>query len=113
MTNTNGGIFEVDPQHLVNLAQGHDDHAASVAAWSGTEPDLAERILATHGKVAYQTALNARAFTQSRNEKGLAYAARNRETADKLRINSENIVATDEASANALRQLAPGDNGAL
>ena len=67
------------------------------------EQDFADRLLATHGKVAYATYLNVKGFNDSRQAEAGAYAQRNSDTAVGLRGSIESTRSTDEASAAAFR----------
>jgi len=94
-------VFEVNYRQLEGMAQNHDQQAGDLAQWAGTEKDFAERLLATHGKVAYATYLNVKGYNDSRQAEAGAYAQRHRDTAGALRSSIETTRYTDEASAAA------------
>ncbi|WP_342314700.1 ESX-1 secretion-associated protein (plasmid) [Mycobacterium avium subsp. hominissuis] len=96
-------VFEVNYHHLEGLAQGHDAQAGQVAQWADAEKDFADRLLATHGKVAYATYLNVKGFNESRQVEAGAYAQRNADTAVGLRGAIESTRSTDESSAAAFK----------
>lgn len=96
-------VFAVNYGQLEGMASNHDQQADQVAQWAGTEADFAERLLATHGKVAYATYLNVQGYNESRQVEAGAYAQRNADTAVGLRGAINSTKATDEASANAFR----------
>lgn len=102
-------IFEVDYRQLEGFAQNHDQQAEQVAQWAKTDSDFADRLLATHGKVAYATYLNVKGYNESRQVEAGAYAQRNSDTAVGLRGAIDSTKATDESSANAFR--APNNPG--
>lgn len=108
---TSPDVFEVDYQNLERLAQGHDQHAQEVAHWAGLEPDFAERLLETHGKVAYGTYLNVKAYNESRQRQATIYAERNDATAASLRKSIESTQATDEAAAAQYRPATTSSPG--
>lgn len=95
------GIFEVNYQHLEGLAQNHDQQAEQVAQWADSERDIADRLLATHGKVAYATYLQVKGFNESRQVQAGAYAQRNSDTAVGLRGAIDSTRSTDEGSGAA------------
>ncbi|WP_188112839.1 type VII secretion target [Mycobacterium simiae] len=96
-------VFAVDYRQLEALAQTHDEHAGRVAQWADTENDFADRLLATHGKVAYATYLNVKGFNESRQTQAGAYAQRNSDTAVGLRGAISSTRSTDDASAAEFR----------
>ncbi|RFZ07582.1 hypothetical protein DSM43518_03324 [Mycobacterium marinum] len=97
------GVFEVNYRRLEGLAQRHDIQAGQVAQWADVEPDFADRMLATHGKVAYATYLNIKGVNESRRTEAGAYAQRNADTAVGLRGAIASTRSTDEASAAAFK----------
>ena len=101
--NSGNEVFEVDYRQLEGLAQNHEQQAGQVTQWAGTEQDFADRLLATHGNVAYATYLNVKGFNDSRQAEAGAYAQRNSDTAVGLRGSIESTRSTDEASAAAFR----------
>jgi len=96
-------VFAVNYSQLEGFAQNHEQQAGQVAQWANTETDFAERLLATHGKVAYATYLNVKGYNESRQVEAGAYAQRNSDTALGLRGAIDSTKATDESSANAFR----------
>lgn len=107
-------VFDVNYHHLEGLAQGHDTQAGQVAQWADTEKDFADRLLATHGKVAYATYLNVKGYNDSRAVEAGAYAQRNADTAVGLRGAIESTRSTDESSAAAFKPTTdPGRSVAL
>jgi hypothetical protein len=95
------GVFEVDYQHLSGLAHGHEQQSGQVAQWANTEPGFADRLLATHGKVAYATYLNVKSYNEGRQTQASAYAERNNDTALSLKGAIGSTRGTDEASSAA------------
>lgn len=91
-------IYEINYAHLEGLAQGHDDHATAVSTWAGADPDIAQRLLLTHGKVAYQTYLNVVAFNEQRQTQATNFATRNTNTAVGLRRVVTDTRQIDEAN---------------
>ncbi|GAT04568.1 type VII secretion target [Mycolicibacterium fortuitum] len=96
-------IFGVNYRHLEGLANNHEGQAGQVSQWANTDADFADRLLATHGKVAYATYLNAKAFNETRTTEANAYAQRNSDTAIGLRNAINATRSTDEASAAAFQ----------
>ncbi len=102
-TQSDKDVFAVNYAQLEGFAQNHDQQAEQVAQWAKTDTDFAERLLATHGKVAYATYLNVKGYNESRVFEAGAYAQRNSDTAVGLRGAIDSTKATDENSANAFR----------
>lgn len=100
---TGNDVFHVNYRQLEGMANNHDQQAEQVAQWANTEQDFAEKLLATHGKVAYATYLNVKGFNDSRVAEAGAYAQRNSDTAVGLRGSIESTRSTDEASAASFR----------
>ncbi|GAT10366.1 hypothetical protein H7I77_05420 [Mycolicibacterium novocastrense] len=96
-------VFAVNYNQLEGFAQNHDQQADQVAQWAKTDTDFAERLLATHGKVAYATYLNVKGYNESRVVEAGAYAQRNSDTAVGLRGAIDSTKATDENAASAFR----------
>jgi hypothetical protein len=99
--NAAAGVFEVDYGHLEGLAQFHEDNAAKVSDWAHAEPGFADRLLQTHGKVAYATYLNVNSYNDDRATQAGAYARRQVDTAAGLRGAIASTRGTDEANAAA------------
>ncbi|MEU0498045.1 hypothetical protein [Mycobacterium sp. NPDC006124] len=102
-TQSDKDVFAVNYHQLEGFAQNHDQQADQVTQWAKTDTDFAERLLATHGKVAYATYLNVKGYNDSRAVEAGAYAQRNADTAVALRGSIASTKATDEASASAFR----------
>lgn len=100
---TGNPVFNVNYRQLEGMAQNHDQQSDQVAQWAGAESDIADRLLATHGKVAYATYLNVKGYTDSRQVEAGAYAQRNADTAVALRGSIESTRSTDEGSAAAFQ----------
>lgn len=100
---TSNDVFHVNYRQLEGLANNHDQQAEQVAQWANAEQDFADRLLATHGKIAYATYLNVKKFNDSRQAEAGAYAQRNSDTAVGLRTSIESTQSTDESSAAAFR----------
>jgi hypothetical protein len=78
-------VFEVDYRQLEGYAKTHDLSADQIAQWVQADPGLPERFLQTHGKVAYATYLQIKAYAEARQTQGTIYAHRNASTAEALR----------------------------
>lgn len=101
-------VFDVNYHHLEGLAQRHDEQAGQVAQWADAEKGFADRLLETHGKVAYATYLNVKGYNDSRHVEAGAYAQRNADTAVGLRGAIASTRATDESSAAAFKPPTSG-----
>jgi hypothetical protein len=101
--NPGNDVFDVDYRRLEGYAQNHDQQAGQIAHWANTERDFADRLLATHGKVAYATYLNIKGYNENRQFEAGAYAQRNSDTAVGLRGAIASTRATDEAAAAAFQ----------
>ncbi|MGV0743875.1 type VII secretion target [Mycolicibacterium sp. XJ870] len=94
-----GHVFGMDPGRMETFAAEHDDIGEQARVWAASNLDLPERVLESHGKVAYNTVLGLREAVANKLAAGMAFADRNGRTADTLRRTVVGIQATDEGSA--------------
>ncbi|MHC9295430.1 hypothetical protein ACRCUN_23460 [Mycobacterium sp. LTG2003] len=97
------GVYEVDYSELEKFAGEHELNASQVADWAKADPDFAERYLATHGLVNYNTYLAVKGFLEQKLAAGTAFADRNAQTAYALRSTVVGTQAQDSAGAASFR----------